>query len=107
MQVLGSQAGHRLLELPDRGIGRRRLGRYVNRRRIVEVNREWGRVAGRGREPVQIDVEFADAGHGRSRVCARRGYTVAARIGRSSSDEMIALVGSEDKQSIGLVDALA
>src|SRR4029078_2630279 len=81
------------------GLGRGAVNIYV--RRIIGMDREGGGIAKLSSDhAAQIRVDFANAV-----VCAGCGDAVAGGV-RGVADEVIAFVDGEDKQCVGLVDAV-
>src|SRR5208283_246701 len=96
------EARNQPLESPYAGICTAGIAGYVGRWRVVEMDAEQGGIAGSGDELVEINIKLADVAVG-----AGHGHAVAVRGTRLAADEMIAFVGSEDEQSISLVDPFA
>src|SRR5271157_5052470 len=112
MRIDGSKASHGLLQHANRGAAGKRLPSDIRGCGIIEMDRVGRRVAGSRREGGQIYLQLAyavrsiDAGDIRDdgTILLDLG-TVAIRGARRAANEMVAFVGSEDKQGVALIDA--
>ena len=102
-RVGGGQRVDVMLHGPRERVGRPRIGVDVHVRSIVAVNRERRAVhALREQDLVDRQLDLADI-----LVAARRGYAVAIRRARRAADKMVVLVRHDNKQRVGLVDAIS
>ena len=107
VRVQPVQMSHLPLQVADDGIRliaeRLRAGAVdVNRRRIIGMHGEDGRVAELGEDhALQIGVDFAHAV-----VVARRGHAIAARGRGRIADKMVAFVNRKDEQRVALVNSV-
>ena len=102
IRVEDGQLGKHLFEHAGR---RRSLGRVaveVIGRRHVEVDAKWRRHSGSRQKLVHQHLHLADLA---GAVDAGRRHAVAAGLGLAG--EMIALIGGDDEQRVGFVDALS